>query len=210
VRVSLDDDLRRSRMTVAFRALLAVPHIVWLTLWGIVAFLAAIASWFATLAVGRPPAALHRFLSAYLRYQAHVGAFLWLAANPFPGFTGAPGRYPLDVEIDPPATQHRAITLFRIVLAVPALLVASALGTAQLAAGVGGWAASLATGRMPRGLRDLSAFCIRYSAQVNAYLLIVTDRYPYSGPTLETGPVSVEWAPPVAPTPDFLRRPEAL
>jgi hypothetical protein len=64
---------------------------VWLYLWGIVALFAWIAIWFATLFAGRSPDALHRFLAAYMRYQTHVGAYLLLVANPFPGFLGRPG-----------------------------------------------------------------------------------------------------------------------
>jgi hypothetical protein len=37
---------------------------------------------------------------------------------------------------------------------------------------------ALATGRSPRGFRDLSAYCLRYQAQTYAYLLLLTDRYP--------------------------------
>ena len=48
--------------------------------------------------------------------------------------------------------------------------------------GVFGWFASLVTGRMPEGLRNLGGYCIRYSAQTSAYLYLVTERYPYSGP----------------------------
>ena len=58
------DDLRRSRLTVFFRLLLALPHIVWLLLWGIVAFFAVIANWFVTLFRGTPARGLHRFISA--------------------------------------------------------------------------------------------------------------------------------------------------
>ena len=55
--VSLDgeDDLRRSRLTTFFRLPLCFPHLVWLALWGVVAFLAAVLNWFATLAMGRSP-----------------------------------------------------------------------------------------------------------------------------------------------------------
>ena len=42
---------------------------------------------------------LHRFLAAYVRYAAHLAAYLTLAADPYPGFTGRPGSYPIDVEI---------------------------------------------------------------------------------------------------------------
>ena len=45
---------------------------------------------------------LHRFLACYVRYAAHVVAYMSLAANPYPGFAGRAGSYPIDVEIDPP------------------------------------------------------------------------------------------------------------
>jgi len=217
VRAALQDDRRRGRLVVLFRALLVLPHLVWLTLWGIVVVFVVVANWVCALAAGRVPDPLHRFTAAYLRYQTHVTAFLWLVANPFPGFVGKPGSYPYELEVDPPARQHRAITLFRIVLAVPALLVNGALGGVLFACAVAGWVVSLFTAKMPAGLRDLNAFCVRYAAQVNAYLMILTDGYPYSGPTLATGFVEAPpapgappapeatvppgWAPPVAPAP---------
>ena len=53
MRLRVDDDLRRSRVTVFFRLLLVVPHLVWLYVWGF-AFAAAVAfNWFATLFSGR-------------------------------------------------------------------------------------------------------------------------------------------------------------
>ena len=67
-----DDDGRRSRLTVFFRLLLALPHFVWLLLWSVAAFLAAIANWLVALVRGRSAEPLHRFLAAYIRYTAHV------------------------------------------------------------------------------------------------------------------------------------------
>ena len=98
VRLVLEDDGRRSRLTVLFRLLLALPHLVWLTLWTIAAFLAAIANGLVALVRGHSAEPLHRFLAAYVRYTAHVTAFLLLVANPFPGFTGEPG-YPVDIAV---------------------------------------------------------------------------------------------------------------
>jgi hypothetical protein len=174
--------LRRSRVTVFFRFLLSIPHLVWLVLWGIVVFLAAIVQWFVTLVSGTPAAALHRFISAYVRYRLHVIAFLMLVANPFPGFTGAPGVYPLDLEVEGPRRQNRWKTGFRIVLAIPAVIVNSALGGALLSAAVLTWFYALVKGSAPWGLRNLSAYALRYDAQTNAYLLLVTDAYPHASP----------------------------
>jgi Domain of unknown function (DUF4389) len=208
VRLHLRDDLRRSRLTIFFRLPLVIPHAIWLFLWSIAAFFAAIANWFATLALGRPPAALHRFLSAYVRYATHVNAYLYLVANPWPGFTGVAGSYPIDVEIPPPARQARWKTLLRVILALPALLLSLffggpllaprpfySRGSGRYAGGVTvgsgflvgvcallGWFASLGRGRMPRGLRDAGAYGIGYGAQVLAYVLLLSDRYPNSDP----------------------------
>ena len=106
MRITVDDDLRRSRLTVFFRLLLAIPHLIWFVLWSIAVFFAAIATWFAALVTGRAPQGLHNFLSAYVRYATHLDAYLSLTANPYPGFTGEPG-YPVDVEIPGPEPQSR-------------------------------------------------------------------------------------------------------
>jgi hypothetical protein len=42
VKLIVTDDLQRSRLTVFFRLLLALPHLVWLFLWGVVTFFAAL------------------------------------------------------------------------------------------------------------------------------------------------------------------------
>lgn len=188
IRIAVDDDLRRSRLTILFRLLLFLPHLVWFLLWSIAAFFAVLAGWFVTLAAGRLPAGLHRFLAAYIRYGTHISAYVFIVANPFPGFTGTAGTYPVDLEVDPPARQSRWITLFRLFLAIPAWVVAGGLGSVLVAVGLLGWFAGLVTGRMPQGLRNLGAYAIRYNAQAHAYLYLLTDRYPYTGPW--------EWSPP--------------
>lgn len=175
-------DLRHSRVLVFFRLPLAIPHLVWLALWTVAAFVVALVDWFATLVRGTPPQALQHFLARYVRYTLHVSAFITLAANPFPGFAGREGLYPLDVVLPEPQRQNRWITAFRIVLAIPALLVDSALGAALFVAAFLTWFVALGTGSAPWGLRNLSAYALRYAAQLNAYLYLLTERYPHASP----------------------------
>jgi hypothetical protein len=189
--VEIEDDFRRSRLTVFFRLPLVFPHLVWLTLWGAIALVAAIATWAATLARGRPPAALHRFLSAYVRYQAHVYAFISLIANPFPGFAGSARSYPAEVAIQAPQRQNRWTVAFRLLLALPAWFLAAAYGVVLWTVAVLGWFAALVTGAMPRRLRNTGAHSLRYVAQVNGYLFLLTDAYPYGGPCQVPGLGSV-------------------
>jgi hypothetical protein len=183
VRLPVEDDLRRSRLTVFFRLLLAIPHFAWLTLWGVVAFFALIVNWFVTLFRGRPAASLARFLTAYLRYIVHVLAFVQLVGNPFPGFNGRAGSYPIDLEVDPPGRQNRWVTGFRVILAFPAMLISGALGTAAALAAIFSWFHGVIRGEVPRGLRNLGAYNLRYLGQTYAYLFLLSDRYPYTGPS---------------------------
>jgi hypothetical protein len=208
VRMVVTDDLERPRLTVIFRLLLAIPHLVWLLLWSIAAILAAIVAWFAALVTGRTPSALHRFLAAYVRYATHVVAYLYLLGRRFPGFTGRAGSYGIDLEIAPPERQNRWKTLFRIFLAIPAFIVGSALGGVALIVAFFAWFYAVVTGRMPEGLRNLGAACIRYSAQTYVYLFLLTDRYPYGAPVLEgrrpveeTNDQAIPPPPPPPPTP---------
>ena len=85
-------------------------------------------------------------------------------------------------------TQGRWRILFRFFLAIPAFIVASALGGVAFVIAFLAWWYALAAARMPDGMRNLGASCLRYSAQTYAYALLVTDRYPYGAPVLRENP----------------------
>jgi hypothetical protein len=182
IRLVVDDDRRRGRTSTFFRLPLAFVHFVWAGIWGIAVYVAVIASWFVQVVAGRPRAGLHEFIARYLRYTTHVYAYASLLADPFPEFDGRAGAYPVELAVDGPRRQDRLTVAFRLVLAVPAILLTSAYAGVALAAAVLGWFAVLATGRMPLGLRNAIALWLRYSQQTTAYLYLLTEQYPYSGP----------------------------
>ena len=168
MRLELSDEVRRSRLTVFFRFLLAVPHLIWLTLWSVLVLVLVTPAWLIALVIGRLPSALHRFFAAWIRYTTHVLAFLYVIGGPFPGFTGAAGSYPVDVAFDPPraAASGRHARSGSSSRSPPSF---SRARTARLRLVVAllGWWAALFTGRMPEGLRNLGAVSLRYSAQVD-------------------------------------------
>jgi hypothetical protein len=167
---------------VFFRLPLLIPHLFWLGLWGILAFLAAVLQWFVTLFAGRPALGLHRFLSSYVRYAFHVYAFGSLAANPFPGFTGKPGVYPLDLVLPDPGRQNRWKTFFRGVLVIPAVMLTVGLWGVLLVASILIWFTALFTAEAPEGIRNTAGWSLRYIGQTNAYFYLLTDVYPHSSP----------------------------
>ncbi len=178
IRLTIADDLQRWRLTVVFRWLLALPHILVLTLWSYVVFLVSVANWTIALVRGRPSPRLCGFVARFLRYQVHVYAYLYLIADPYPRFRGWPGTYPIDLDIDRPGAQARWKTLLRIVLVIPAYVFATVLQYVLYIVAFLGFFYAVATGRYPRGFRDLSAYCLRYSAQTWGYLFLLTDQYP--------------------------------
>ena len=177
VHLVVTDDLRRNRLTVFFRLILAIPLFIWLFLWSLVISLAVIVAWIVGLITGRVPEALHSFMAAYVRFTTHVFAYLGIVADPYPGFTGSSG-YPVDVEIAPAEPQSRWTILFRVILAIPPAIVANVLQNVGGLVAILAWFYALFTGQANKGMRDLQAYCIRYQAQTHAYLLLLTQRYP--------------------------------
>ncbi len=178
IRLLDGDDLKRSRIKVLARWLLVWPHLIWLALYSVVALAMAIANWIVTLIKGRPSERIHRWLVRFLRYSTYVYSYLYVFANPYPPFHGEPGRYPIDLEIEPPEPQRRLVTAFRIVLAIPALILNWVFSQVLQIVGILAWLIALVLGRTPRGMENLGLYCLRYQAQTWGYLLILTDRYP--------------------------------
>src|SRR4029077_17549025 len=103
-----------------------IPHFIWIGLWGIAVFFAALANWLATLVRGSSPPALHDFPAGSVKYATQFYAYLPLAADPYPRFDGRAG-YPVDVTIARPVRQNPWTVAFRGILFLPASLLLTAL-----------------------------------------------------------------------------------
>ena len=160
------DDLQRNRLTVFFRLLLAIPHLIVVGLWAILTDLIVIVAWACGVVMGRVPDGLHNFIGMWLRYATRVPPF------------GASGSYPVDVRVDPAETQNRLTVFFRVLLAIPAILLTYVFRMVNQIVAFLGWFYCLFTGRMHQGMRDISAWLLRYETQTWGYVLLLTGRYP--------------------------------
>jgi hypothetical protein len=177
IRLAVTDDLARNRLTVFFRVILVIPHAIWLALWGIASVVIWPIAWIWTIAAGRCPDWAHTFFAGLSKLNVHMSAYLYLAADPYPPFLGEPG-YPVDLVVDDPAPQRRVITVFRLILAIPMLIVASVLQYVQQVVAVIAWVYILVTGRMHEGMRNIITFVIAFNARTYGYVAFLTDRYP--------------------------------
>jgi hypothetical protein len=177
ISLSVSEDLDRSRLTTFFRPILAIPHLIWLAIWGIATIVVIIIAWFATLITGSTPAGLHDFIARYVQYTAQVYGYLTLLADPYPSFLPN-DEYPVRAHISPPAPQNRWLTGFRMIVAIPALILAQALQDLWFVIALFSWVMILVNGRQPEGLRNIGAWILRFQVQAWGYAALLTDRYP--------------------------------
>jgi hypothetical protein len=189
VRVTFDTDLRRRRLAVLFRTVIAIPPTLVLIVWGLLAAPALIVSWVGTILRGRAPDALHRLLRGYLRYSLQFNAWWNLVSGNYPGVRRRDAH---PVQLDAPREpQPRLGTLLRLLLAVPGLVLGSVLGVVLGLTAVAAWFVALLRGRTTEGLRELGSFCLRYQTEVFAYVLVLTPQPPRLTPPAPAQPESL-------------------
>jgi uncharacterized protein DUF4389 len=77
----------RDRLTVAFRILLSIPHLLLIWALGLAWALTTVMAWFAILVTGRYPARLYHFGVGVLRWTTRVEAYLLLLHDEYPPFS---------------------------------------------------------------------------------------------------------------------------
>jgi hypothetical protein len=170
----------RNRLTAFFRAILAIPIALWLTVYGIVVQVAVLIAWFAIVITGRYPAALYRFVADFVDVEVAATGYFVLLADPYPPFTaGQKPNYPVRMTFAGPLPRYsRAKTFFRIILAIPIAVLRYIAQLLLEATAVAAWFTSVFLGRLPRGLFDPMVMANSYIARSDAYLFLLTETYP--------------------------------
>jgi hypothetical protein len=181
----------RNRLTVAFRIILAIPHVLLVGgpgigistagertgVLGLVAGVAAVINWFIIVFTGKANADLMSLQQFYLRWRARALAYEALLRDEYPPFGDAP--YPVAAEF--PAVEedrNRWTVGLRLILIIPQLIVLVFVGIAWAVTAIIGWFAILISGRYPDGLWRFGEGVIRWFLRVEAYWLLLHDEYP--------------------------------
>lgn len=172
------------RVTTFFRLLLAIPWLIVAIFWGILFYITHFIAWVAIIILGRYPQGLYNFNSGVVRFSVRLSAWFYLQTDAWPPFgLKDDDNYPIRVHFPPPAArQSRLKALFRLILALPVLLVLS-YGTAsiQAAAGFVAWLTIVFRGYLPEAINTLLTFVNGFHARVLGYIAILTDDYPPVG-----------------------------
>jgi hypothetical protein len=200
VSVSVEPLLKnRNRLTVAFRLILAIPHLLLvggiglgvayssqdtrvstggeMGLLGFVAVLLAIVSWFALIFAAPHSPGIRRFTNFYLRWRVRALAYQMLLEDAYPPFGDAP--YPATVTvIDPTGPRDRMTIALRLLLGIPHFIVLAFLVFGWWLTAFVAWLLILFSGEYPPALYEFGVGVLRWVLRVDAYMLLMVDEYP--------------------------------
>ncbi|MFG2958280.1 DUF4389 domain-containing protein [Streptomyces sp. NPDC048291] len=168
---------RQRRWTVLLRWPLLVPQYVVLLFLGIAAFFVTVAGWFAALVLGRLPDPIASFLGRYLAYETRVAAGSMLLVDRYPPFALTAPDFPVQIELRP-ATLNRLAVLFRLILMIPAAIVANLAAAGWFAVCWIFWIIGIVLGRLPAPVFGATAAVARYRMRFGAYISMLTPVYP--------------------------------
>ena len=172
--------LERSRLSVFFRFIMVIPHLIWSFFYGFAAGIAVFVAWFATVFSGRYPAGVYEFVAGYLRFSTRLYAYTYLVTDEFPPFDGgAHPEYPVEARIPPPQESYnRLTTALRIFLLIPVMILLYVFSLWIQAVAIALWFVAVITGKTPLALADAGRFPLAYMMRAYAYAYLLTDGWP--------------------------------
>jgi hypothetical protein len=170
---------RRSRLSAFFRAILAIPLLIVLYVYGILATIAVVIAWFAIIVTARYPQALYDFVASFTRFEVRVTAYAALLCDPYPPFTGRDdASYPVRMEFTRLQSYSRLKTLFRVILAIPIVILRYVMNLLLEISAIFAWFIIVILGRLPKGMHDMMVLANSYIARSDAYIYLLTETYP--------------------------------
>jgi hypothetical protein len=181
---ALDAPTTMARWRPLVQWFLVIPHLIVLNVLQMVASVVAFVSWFVIVITGRLPEGLATVQAMILRYGMRTSSYGGFLHEDYPSFdftTSAadPGGSPVTVDFAPELEGRNRLTVaFRFILAIPLLLVWMLLGLAAWCVWFVGFFAVIITGGWPAAMRRFIERVLNYGLGVNAYVFLLTDRYP--------------------------------
>ncbi len=165
--------------------LLAIPHWIVAGALGSVGNAVAFISWFIIVFTGKLPEGLASIQCLVMRYQTRAFSYVIWLREPYPPFEfettpDDPGSDPpIKVAFRPELEERNRLTVgLRFLWAIPLVLFGLVIGIAVFFVVIGSFFAVIITGSYPEGMRDFVVKAQRYFIRMQAYLYLLTDRYP--------------------------------
>lgn len=174
-------EVQRNRLTTFFRLIILIPWAIWVTIYGIGAFVVVFIAWFALLFTGRYPTGMYNFVAGYIRLSARIYSYGGLLTDEIPPFSGGPEPdYPVKVDVAAPQERYnRAKTFFKLLLYFPQALIGGyGLTLVAQAAAFISWFRILFTGKQSITMHEALVASGAYLIRSNGFLLLLTEAHP--------------------------------
>jgi hypothetical protein len=179
VQLAVAATARQRRVTVAFRVILAIPHMFVLYFLAIAAGVVCFLGWWGALFMGRLPDFAASYLTGYMRWAARVQAYLMLLTDMYPPFTlDDDPSYPVRIMVSQERL-NRAAVFFRFILIIPLDIVFGvlSLGASTIMSFIA-WLITLITGQLPASWHQAYTAVLRYWVRFTCYAYLLTPTYP--------------------------------
>ena len=170
----------RSRLTVFFRFIMVIPHLIWSMFYGLASAVVVFLAWFAIVFTAKYPAGMYEFVAGYMRFSTRLLGYMYLVTDEFPPFDGGEHpEYPVQVLIPVPKESYsRMTTFFRVILLIPVFVLQYVFTLWIYAVSIAIWFVAVITGKTSIGLVDAENFPLAYLARSYAYTYLLTDDWP--------------------------------
>lgn len=188
----------RNRLTVAFRIILAIPHLIVSQVWGYLAQILGLIEWFVILFTGKRNEGMWNMQRSWLYYYARVNGYVGLLYDEYPAFGTDPGSVPVRTSIDFEEPADRLTNALRLIWAIPAAIIGFLVTIGAFFVVLVSWFSIVITGKQSRGMWDFVLKSQRFLLQLQSYVLLMTDTYPKFGEGAGEGASSPPPPPPGA------------
>jgi Domain of unknown function (DUF4389) len=189
----------RNRLTVAFRLILAIPHLLIAGVWRYLVEILAVVQWFIVLFTGKRNEGIWNLQHSWLAYYSRVIGYVDLLFDPYPPFASAAGPAPVRSAMAFDESANRLTCALRIIWAIPAIVVGVFVGIGGVVVILISWFAIVITGKQSRGMWDFVLKVARYTMLLESYIWLMTDTYPKFGEGAMAAGVSTSPPPPPPP-----------
>jgi hypothetical protein len=179
--LDVDGPQMQNRLSVLLRIIYAIPHLIAMTVIGVVAAVMTLIAWFVILFTGKYPEGMANFVLGALRWSSRGYGYLYLLTDKYPAFSlEADSAYPVRflgdaVQLD---GRNRLTVFFRVIMIIPHAIILYVLNIVANVLGLIAWVAALFTGSVPGGIHTFLTGWLRWEMRYVAYAALLTDEYP--------------------------------
>jgi hypothetical protein len=162
---------------------LAIPHLILLGLYGIVAFFNAILVWIGIVFSGSAPENARENIAGFQRYWYRVVIFQYFMTMQYPEFKTVPGYadpggFPARIDITPATSYNRMQVILRYLYIIPLYLYGIYVGIMVWIGLLMGLISVLTGGKWNPKWRQTVFNALTWIMRVNCWYFLLVDEYP--------------------------------